>query len=121
MKKQGGASLVAILTSLMLAVFIFSCVVKLTPLYNDDITARGIIDAFDESHNLKDASVADIQGWIARGFWMNAMSPEIEKATKVWREGNKIVVEVNYERRVHMIYNIDAILTFKNIRKIDLG
>lgn len=118
MKTQGGASLITILTSLTLVVVVFSCAVKLTPIYSADFTTKKLLHSFDESKQVKNASITEIQGWLARELWMNSMPSEIEKAVHAQRDGNKIILEINYERRVHLVYNIDAIITFKNSRTI---
>ncbi len=118
MKEQRGISMIAVLAWLTFAAAVFTCIVKFTPLYHDNFSVEKTLDSIEERYGIEDASVADVRDWMERGFQVNNLPDEIEKSAKVRREGNEIIIDVNYERRVPMMYNIDAVLTFKNSRKI---
>ncbi|OQX36860.1 MAG: hypothetical protein B0D91_08140 [Oceanospirillales bacterium LUC14_002_19_P2] len=118
MKEQRGASMVAVVAWLAFAAFLFTCVSKFTPLYHDNFSVEKTLDSIEQRDGVEDATVADIRDWLDRGFQVNNLPELIEDSAKVRREGNDIIIDVNYERRVPMIYNIDAVLTFKNSRKI---
>ncbi len=118
MEEQSGASMIAVLAWLVFAASVFTCVLKFTPLYHDNFSVEKTLDSIEERYGIEDASVADIRDWMERGFQVNNLPDEIEQSAKVRREGNEIIIDVNYERRVPMMYNIDAVLTFKNSRKI---
>ncbi|GAA4648375.1 hypothetical protein GCM10023116_06420 [Kistimonas scapharcae] len=118
MKEQRGASMIAVVAWLAFAAFLFTCVIKFTPLYHDNFSVEKTLDSIEQRDGVEDAAVADIRDWLDRGFQVNNLPELIEDSAKVRREGNDIIIDVNYERRVPMIYNIDAVLTFKNSRKI---
>ena len=117
-KEQSGVSMIAVLAWLAFAAFLFTCVVKFTPLYHDNFSVEKTLDSIEDRYGIEDATVSDVRDWMERGFQVNNLPDEIEDSAKVRREGNEIIIDVNYERRVPMIYNIDAVLTFENSRKI---
>ena len=111
--KQRGMSIIGALTGLFFAALVVSFSLKVTPAYLDDYALQRILSSLDEQAGTEPATVGDIRARVNKGLQTNLVELGAEEM-KIFRSGDGIVVDIDYERRVNFLYNIDLILTFKH-------
>lgn len=116
MNKQKGAVSFLGLVFLVMLIFIIFLAVKLIPAYVDDTTISSAVASIRSEPSLRQASVSDIRALIHKRLYVNDFSgtlgitPE-RKAIQI-NTDKGVSVDVNYQVKTHLFYNIDAIQTF---------
>ncbi|MTI14116.1 DUF4845 domain-containing protein [Sansalvadorimonas verongulae] len=117
-QSQCGASAFGFLCYTLAGVFTIMVLYKILPAYLENYSVKSIISSLDDRSDIHDARVRDVRGWINKGFLINGIRDIPEDAIKVRKKGDFLVADVNYERRVDLISNIDIVITFENSWKI---
>ena len=106
------------MSRLMAGVLIVMFLVKVSPLYMEDYTIARVVQSLDDQSGVESASLRELRNWLNKGLKTNmvTLAPEESKVSR--GEGGQLVVEVNYERRVNFLYNIDLVLTFEHDWKV---
>lgn len=121
LKKQKGEGASTVVLYVFIAVMMATVVLKLGPLYMDNNTVSTALNSLEEQVKGKD--VYDIPnktliGMLKKNFSVNMVAREIEQAIDVRREKQDVIVSVNYEKRVNMFGNVDAVVVFTNERNL---
>ncbi len=116
--RQRGASAFQFLCYTLAGVFGMLVLFKIMPVYMDNMSVKTVLNSLDDKSSIRQASPKEIRGWIGKGFQVNALRDIPTSAITVRQEGAFLVADVNYERRVDLISNIDVVLTFENSWKI---
>jgi len=80
-------------------------------MYLDDFAISKVLSSLNQQSNLKEASNKEFTKFLVRAFKLNTIRLS-EEEFQVIGSGEKARVEVDYERRVHIFYNVDVLLTF---------
>ncbi|MGH1371810.1 MAG: DUF4845 domain-containing protein [Cellvibrionaceae bacterium] len=100
---------------LAVAGFAMLSVFRLTPAYMDDrYIQQALLSLADEGAQIQDMSNSEIRKKLSGFFMVNNVRNYSAKDFKIERKRDQILVKMNYEVRVPMIYNISAVMTFKN-------
>jgi Domain of unknown function (DUF4845) len=102
---------------MIVAASALTCFFKLGPLFLDNWFIMKALKALGEQHSedLNQLSKTTIQGELDKFYMINNIRGEGAKALKIERLKDYTVLTVAYEVRVHMIANIDAVVTFNNV------
>ena len=111
--QQQGASFTGLLASLIIIGLAAAFAVKVMPAYLDDYALKKILSSLDEQTGGEAMSVDDLRLSINKGLQTNLVKLGPDEM-KIFREGNSVVVNIDYERRLNFLYNIDLILMFKH-------
>jgi len=111
MKKQSGASLIAIMFGLAIGVIVLVFALKAVPFYIDNYLLKNMLDKLPEQIEKK-PSVKDVKNLIDKQLGINDLDIPKEQL-EVKRYGKSIDVIWPYERKVHFMSNIDLLFTFK--------
>ena len=111
--KQKGVSITGALAGLFLASLVVSFGLKVTPVYLDDYALQKILSSLDEGGGTEPLTPGDIRSRIDKGLQTNLVELGPDEL-KIYRADDSIVVDIDYERRMNFLYNIDLILTFKH-------
>jgi len=84
---------------------------KLSPAYIDDMVVKNAIENLKESGELEDMSLRDIRRYVTRTVQTNGGNFASDSIDQV-EEGGVDYIAVEYESRVAMFLNIDAIVKF---------
>ncbi len=117
-QNQKGASALMMLCYVLAAMFVLMVGFKLGPVYMDNMTVNSVLSSLDERSDIRQASAKEVRDRIRKGFQVNAIRDLPSDVIKVYQEGAFLVADINYERRVDFISNIDVVLTFENSWKI---
>jgi len=111
--RERGASTLSILVTLIVAGFLFSIAFKLYPAYWDyyliDSVLSEVIQDQDELKKSNSMMKRDLQ----RKFRINAVKLPQQDSIVFERERGVVRFNLNYEVRVPMFYNVDALVKFE--------
>jgi hypothetical protein len=119
---QSGMTMYGVMFLLVVVGFVATAAIKLGPVYMDN---RVVVSALEEMHNdyasanMQDVTDNEILGKVQKYFQVNMVSDEIEKAAKVTRAKDQVILSFNYEIRKPFMGNVDVVLVFNN--EIDLA
>jgi len=111
LSKQKGASLYALIVVMILLGILILAGLKLSPAYIDDMVVKNAIENLKESGELEDMSLRDIRRYVTRTVQTNGGNFASDSIDQV-EEGGVDYIAVEYESRVAMFLNIDAIVKF---------
>ena len=112
---QKGASLLLTLLVIILVLFIATAVIKIGPTYMDNAVLVNTMNAIDESTPLAEMNLRDIQNELLRRLSTNSIRDfDPSSVTMASDRDGRRFVDVNYERRIPMFYNIEAVVVFTN-------
>ena len=113
LSKQKGASLYALIVVMILLGILILAGLKLSPAYIDDMVVKNAIENLKESGELEDMSLRDIRRYVTRTVQTNGGNFASDSIDQV-EEGGVDYIAVEYESRVAMFLNIDAIVKFSD-------
>ncbi len=110
---QRGLSTLGLLVTLAVAGFFFTAAFKLGPLYLDNIFVKDALDSlqFKEADKLSDR---EIRSTIGDYFNVNNVRDIDLKQIEITREKERVLVDINYEKRIPFMANVDVVVTFNN-------
>jgi len=111
LSRQKGASLYALIVVMTLLGILILAGLKLSPAYIDDMVVKNAIENLKESGELEDMSLRDIRRYVTRTVQTNGGNFASDSIDQV-EEGGVDYIAVEYESRVAMFLNIDAIVKF---------
>jgi Domain of unknown function (DUF4845) len=115
LKKQRGLSTLGWLMTIAVFGFVLMCGFKMGPVYLDNSFVVGALKSLAESESdLKQLSNRDIRTKLNKMFAINNIRGDVTKQVKIVREQNRVLVNINYEKRVPLFYNVDVVMTFNN-------
>ena len=111
--RQGGMGMLAILVIIALIVFFLSLAFKLGPSYAEFWTVRSIMNGVADSSRPITGGPREILDQIRNGLGINNINQVTMQDFSVRRTDSGLYeVAVEYERRQHLFFNVDAVLTF---------
>lgn len=115
LNKQSGISSAGWLLILMLGAFALLSFFRMGPAYLDNYYIREALRALAaESEDINNMPKREIRSKLNKYYTINGIRGEATKALEIERLRNKQVINVNYEIRVPLIYNIDVVMKFNN-------
>ena len=113
-KSQRGASGLSILFTIMIIVFFVATGLKLTPIYLDNATIKGAMDALNEQPGITKMSRGKIKGILLKQLQINNVRNIKQEQVVIKKEKGRLTVNVDYEIRLDLIQNIDLLVSFEN-------
>jgi len=116
-KTQKGATIWVNLIWILMGVVIAIAAVKLIPLYLDNYTVIGSLEGLRDQQDFTKLKDKEIHKILQKHFTINSVRGIgkdqiiIERAKKT---KELVAVNIDYEVREHLFYNIDVILSFNN-------
>jgi len=114
MRSQVGLTLPGFLFALLVLGFCLTVAFRLGPLYLDNYTVAQSFASLGDG-DIRNLSDQGIRQRLYKNFVVNNVDDIDLKAVKVDRSAEKILVSLNYERRVNLFGNIDAVISFDNV------
>jgi len=113
MKKQQGSSGIFILIVIMLCFFGFFTILKVFPLYTQNWAIETVFKNLKEESADKEISARQIEDMIQKRFQINGAG-ELVGFVEVTGQGSNIIIDMEYERRVPLVSNIELVATFNH-------
>jgi hypothetical protein len=113
-RRQRGLGLLGIMFWLGLAALVLTVGVRLGPPYMQFLTVKSAMTAVSEDPELKGKGRAEILSSLGRRLDVNSVSGLPPQTFRVEQKdfGQKLIAD--YEIRVHLLLNIDAVLSFQH-------
>ena len=114
-QRQKGLSAIGWL--FILTVFGFSLLIgfKLGGHYLDNRFVVSTLKTLADNPDLPRMSSADIRSSLKKTFAINNVRGKPVESVKVSKGSKGILVSVKYEERIHILHNIDVVLTFNSV------
>jgi hypothetical protein len=109
--QQKGASLYALIVVMTLLGILILTGLKLSPAYMDNMVVKNAIENLKENGELEDMPLRDIRRYVTRTVQNNGGSFQSDGIDQI-EEGGVDYIAVEYESRVAMFFNIDAVVKF---------
>lgn len=112
--RQRGLGMIGVMAWLGVAALVLTLVFRLGPEYMEFLTVKSAMDSLTEDPELKGKGRAEILSTLGRRLDVNNVRGLPPQTFRVEQKdfGQKLIAD--YEVRVHLLFNIDAVLTFKH-------
>ncbi len=102
-------------TMILVALFglVILATLKVAPAYIDDNAISGTIENMAETPEFADMSLADVRSGLMRTLNTNRIDFDASNVVLV-KEGANEYIDVNYESRKALFYNIEAVVIFSH-------
>lgn len=100
-------------TIILVALFglVILAALKIVPAYIDDQAINGTMQNMAATSEFADMSISDVRTGLMRTLNTNRIDFDANNVVLV-RDGGKEYIDVNYESRKPLFYNIDAVVKF---------
>jgi len=115
---QRGASALGVIFVLLIIGGIATVAIKIMPAYMEDITVTSALEDISEQPESRSLDVKGIQALIKKRLSVNGVKGLPDGAIKVVDDTGIRTIVVNYERRMDLFANIDAVVTFDHSYEI---
>lgn len=113
--RQGGLGLLGFIFVIGLAAFFVTLLLKVGPTYQNFWTARTILREVAGPNQMVEGGARGIASAIEKRLDVNMMSfPTVKEFEIKKLDGNVYRVTLDYEERVHLFFNVDAVTSFKD-------
>ena len=114
-RKQRGMSLLGMLCLALAGGFILLCCFRVLPAYFDNMyIAEGLKSLNNPEGQLSELSKDEVKKQLSTFFRLNNVRNFPMKEIEIKRDKNGLSVKADYEKRVHLLHNIDVVMTFEN-------
>lgn len=111
-KQQRGSVYTTIILVALFGLVILATL-KIAPAYIDDRAIANTMENIAASNDFANMSIADVRSSLMRTLNTNRVAFDANNVVLV-REGGREYVDVNYESRKTLFYNIDAVVKFEH-------
>lgn len=108
--RQHGSFYSTVVIVAMFGIFL-TVALKLAPAYMDNNVIVNAMEGVAANSSLKEMSVTEIREGLYKTLNVNNVTLDGD-AIKVVREGSREYVEISYERRIPLFYNVAALVSF---------
>ena len=110
--QQGGA-----LTMMIMALFfggLLTLAIKIGPAYMDDFTIQEALESLDGTDGLSQMGPAQVRSLINKRLSVNNVDGFDPKNISVEKNGELVVIKVDYEVRNNIFRNVDTVVHFQH-------
>lgn len=116
--QQRGASTVGILVAVLFFASLLTLVIKLGPAYLDDYTIQGALEGLDGEEGLSQMTPADVRRLVTKRLSVNNVDGFNAKDIKIEKDGDTVIISLDYEVRNHVVANVDAVISFSHFYEL---
>ncbi|TYC59356.1 DUF4845 domain-containing protein [Marinobacter sp. BW6] len=114
MGRQRGASALTMMVMVLFFGGLLTLVIKLGPAYLDDITIQEALESLDGTEGLSKMGPAQVRTLINKRLSVNNVRGFDAKNISVDKDGDLVVINVDYEVRNNLFSNVDTVVHFKH-------
>lgn len=114
MEQQAGASSLVILIMVLFFGGLLTLVIKLGPAYLDDITIQEALESLDGTDDLSTMGPAQVRSLINKRLSVNNVRGFDAKNITVEKNGELVMINVDYEVRNNLFRNVDTVIHFQH-------
>jgi len=112
--RQRGASMYSILIIGALVIYFAVTAIKLGPVYLDDYKIKSALEKAAHEFESGAVSKSEIRTSVGKGLEINDINTIQPKQIELEESSTGVMIALDYEVRVPMFYNIDAMLKFSH-------
>jgi hypothetical protein len=112
---QRGASGLVMLVMVLFFGSLLTLLLKLGPAYADDYTIQEALEGLDGTKGLSAMGPAEVRSLINKRLSVNNVRTLSAESITVDKDGDRVLIAVDYEVRSPVISNIDAVMHFKHV------
>lgn len=113
-KKQQGLTTLGILIGAMVIVAVMLLAIKVVPLYMNDYAIGKAVASLAEEEELYRKTKAEIRKIVRKKLSADYVTDLDNDAFNIEKKKGVITIDVNYEARVPVVYNIDIVAKFSH-------
>ena len=113
LKKQQGGALAMMIIALFFGALL-TLAIKIGPAYIDDITIQEALESLEGTEGLEQMGPAQVRTLINKRLSVNNVRGFDDKNITVEKNGEFVVIKVDYEVRNNIIGNVDSIVHFQH-------
>ena len=113
LKKQQGGALAMMIIALVFGALL-TLAIKIGPAYIDDITIQEALESLEGTEGLEQMGPAQVRTLINKRLSVNNVRGFDAKNITVEKNGEFVVIKVDYEVRNNIIGNVDSIVHFQH-------
>ena len=113
LKKQQGGALAMMIIALFFGALL-TLAIKIGPAYIDDITIQEALESLEGTEGLEQMGPAQVRTLINKRLSVNNVRGFDTKNITVEKNGEFVVIKVDYEVRNNIIGNVDSIVHFQH-------
>ena len=111
--RQRGMTTIGMALVLAVAIFISTITIKLIPVYLDHFNVASALKGLADDPEVVGMTDRQIHDGIEKRFSINDVNNVDARQVKITRDAGKVKsMSLDYEIRVHMFWNIDAVVHF---------
>lgn len=116
---QRGMSSAGWMMALVVAGMAILVAVKILPIYIDDNAIGSIVASLDGKTSIEKASPRLVRSYISKGIQTNMVyNFDKKNDIAVYEEDGFLKVYIEYEKRIHLISNVDLVMSFEHYWQI---
>lgn len=123
LERQRGFTIWQWLIIVAIAGFLLTIGFKLAPLYITNFTVDSTVESLRNEPEMAGKSITEMRAAIERKFDVNRIEviqavcrDKTKPCLKIEKSTTKVIIDANYEARVHMMSNVDAVVVFDKNR-----
>ena len=120
-RPQAGITLIGFLMILMVVGFFAFLVMRLFPVYSEYYGVRQAMKAVAAEPGIASRTPEQVKEALDRRFNISYVSTPKRNNVRVTRQGGNYVLNVRYERRGPLLYNLEYIATFDHTEMLVRG
>ncbi|MDC9611961.1 DUF4845 domain-containing protein [Pseudoalteromonas sp. GABNS16H] len=114
MHRQSGASALVIMIMVLFFGGLLTLAIKLGPAYLDDITIQEALESLEGTEDLSTMGPAQVRSLINKRLSVNNVRGFDEKTITVEKDGDLVIINVDYEVRNNLFRNVDTVIHFQH-------
>ena len=114
LNRSKGISVLGILFYALLIIFTVVIGIRLVPVYLDDMAVTDAMKALSTMEGMQHFSTPKLKDAFERKLQTNFMSEMPKDAIKLEKKDDRYELTIAYERRVHLLGNVDAVVVFNH-------
>ncbi|GAB0149440.1 MULTISPECIES: DUF4845 domain-containing protein [Marichromatium] len=114
-RRQAGAGILSFTILVGLAAFFITLLLKLGPIYMQNLTIQSVMDGLEDPVEPVGRNPRKITDYLMRNLDINGITSVSAQEFVIKRtDADRFSVVLEYERRTHLFFNVDVVLTFHN-------
>ncbi len=114
-KSQAGMSSLSMLSVIILVLGSILLVMKIVPIYLDDLVVKKALNAMSEESGLETLSKKNIRKILYKRLQSDYSNNLNDDEVKIIKGSNELRIEIHYESRVPLISNLDLVAKFEHL------
>lgn len=114
LKQQAGASFFVVILLLVIVGMVLLSALKVAPSYMDNNVIVNAMEGIINNNDFPNMSLSDIRSDLQRSLVTNSIRDFDLSNVVLTREGDDRYIDINYEARSPLFYNIEIVVVFEN-------